>query len=278
MDTEYDAPMEVEASDIAAEPDGPTEVDVETQPVEQPNILDLEQFSDYHVQVGEDTLSVQELRESGLRQADYTRKTQELAERGRELDRAATLDRMLEVNPRGTLEYLAKQNGLSIADVASAMQPQSTGSDWLDEEPAQSYAQSDPMADRIAAIEERFQREDLDAEYRQAFSGLRNQFGENFDEKEVAKAAYERGLYDPSHMEMVANDLAFRKLRAAQSDASASAAAKQAKEEASRKQSAASAAAVSSGGSSAGGTVAIPPQTKPLTTREAIEMAWESSQ
>ena len=270
--------MEVEASDIAAEPDGPTEVDVETQPVEQPNILDLEQFSDYHVQVGEDTLSLQELRESGLRQADYTRKTQELAERGRELDRAATLDRMLEVNPRGTLEYLAKQNGLSIADVASAMQPQSTGQDWLDEEPAQSYAQSDPIAERIAAIEERFEREDTDAQYRQAFDGLRQKFGEGFDEQEVAKAAYERGIYDPSHMEMIANDLAYRKLRAAYNDANTANAEKQAQQTAAKKNAAASAAAITGSGGSASGTAAIPPQTKPLTTREAIEMAWESSQ
>jgi len=274
LDTEYDAPMEVEASDIAAEPDGPTEVDVVEQPVEQPNILDLEQFSDYHVQVGEDTLSLQELRESGLRQADYTRKTQELAERGRELDRAATLDRMLEVNPRGTLEYLAKQNGLSIADVAEAMQPQSTGSDWLDDpEPA-----VDPLAQRLQAIEERFQREDTDAQYRQAFDGLREKFGEGFDEQEVAKAAYERGIYDPNHMEMIANDLAYRKLRAAYNDANAANAEKQAQQTAAKKNAAASAAAITGSGGSASGTAAIPPQTKPLTTREAIEMAWESSQ
>lgn len=277
METEYDAPTEIEANDIAAEPDGPTEVGVEEQPIEQPNILDLEQFSDYHVQVGEDTLSVRELRESGLRQADYTRKTQELAERGRELERAATLDRMLEVNPRGTLEYLARQNGLSIADVESAVRTQSPGQDWLDDDPAPS-GYNDPIAQRIAAIEERFQREDLDAQYRSAFNGLRNKFGENFDEKEVAQAAYERGLFDPSHMEMVANDLAYRKMRAAQSDATAAAASKQAQSEDSRKQAAAKASAVSAGGSSAGGTVAIPPQTKPLTTREAIEMAWEATQ
>lgn len=274
MDNEYDAPTEIEANDIAAEPDGPTEVDVETQPVEQPNILDLDQFSDYHVQVGEDSLSVRELRESGLRQADYTRKTQELAERGRELDRAATLDRMLEVNPRGTLEYLARQNGLSLADAQAQQQPQETS--WLDDDSPQQSV--DPIAGRIAAIEERFQREDTDAEYRRAFEGLKNKFGDEVNVQEVARAAYERGLYDPSHMEMVANDLAFRKMRAAQSDATAASAAKQAQSEAARKQSAAKASAVSAGGSSAGGTVAIPPQTKPLTTREAIEMAWEASQ
>ena len=275
MDTEYEAPMEIEA-DINVEPvnDTPTEVDVE-EPVEQPNILDLDQFSDYHVQVGEDTLSVRELRESGLRQADYTRKTQELAERGRELDRASTLDRMLEANPRGTLEYLARQNGLSLADAQAQRQDQQEGNWFDDDSPQQSV---DPIAGRIAAIEQRFQREDTDAEYRRAFEGLKNKFGDEVNVQEVARAAYERGLYDPSHMEMVANDLAFRKMRAAQSDATAAAAAKQAQSEASRKQSAAKASAVSAGGSSAGGTVAIPPQTKPLTTREAIEMAWEASQ
>ena len=274
MDTEYDAPMEVEANDIAAEPDGPTEVDVETQPVEQPNILDIDQYADYHVQVGEDSVSLQELRNSGLRQADYTRKTQELAERGRDLDRAATLDRMLEVNPRGTLEYLAHQNGLSIADIQSAAQSQPNSQDWLDE----SEPTADPMAQRLAAIEERFLQEDTNAEYRHAFDGLKSKFGESFDQQEVARAAYERGIYDPNHMEMVANDLAFRKLQAAVIEAQRNQTDNRSKDDASRRQAAAAAGAVTGGGASASGTTAIPPQTKPLTTREAIEMAWESSQ
>ena len=268
--------MDTEQNDIAVEPEGSTEVDVaEQQPVEQPNILDLEEYSDYHVQVGEDTLSLQELRDSGLRQADYTRKTQELAERGRELEQASTLNQMLQVNPRGTLEYLARQNGLSLADQQAAQQQQSTD-DWLTDD--YDTPSADPMLSRIAAIEERFQREDVDNEYRRAFDGLRQQFGDGFNEQEVAQEAYQRGIYDPSQMEMVANDLAYRKLRAAYNDANAANASKQAQETASKKTAAANAAAVTGSGGSASGTVPIPPQTKPLTTREAIEMAWDSSQ
>ena len=267
--------METEQNDIAVEPDGSTEVDVaEQQPVEQPNILDLEEYSDYQVQVGEDTLSLQELRDSGLRQADYTRKTQELAERSRELEQASTLTQMLQVNPRGTLEYLAQQNGLDLADQSGGY-GQSTG-DWLDDR--YDAPSADPMLGRIAAIEQRFQREDVDNEYRQAFDGLRQQFGEGFNEQEVAQEAYQRGIYDPSQMEMVANDLAYRKLRAAYNDANAANASKQAQQTASKQAAAANAAAVTGSGGSASGTVPIPPETKPLTTREAIEMAWDSSQ
>jgi hypothetical protein len=72
--------------------------------------------------------------------------------------------------------------------------------------------------------------------------------------------------------------LAYRKLRAAYNDANAANASKQAQETASKKTAAANAAAVTGSGGSASGTVSIPPQTKPLTTREAIEMAWDSSQ
>jgi hypothetical protein len=273
LNTEYDASMEI-GEDINVEPvDGmPTESDV-GQPVEQPNILDLEQFSDYHVQVGEETLSVRELRESGLRQADYTRKTQELAERGRELDRASTLDKMLEANPRGTLEYLARQNGLSLADNQQEEPPERN---WFDDDTSQQSV--DPMASRIAAIEDRFQREDTDAEYRRAFEGLKSKFGDEFNIQEVAKAAYERGIYDPNHLEMVFNDLAVRKMRAAGSNARSAAASKQASQNASRQAAAASANAISGGGSSAAGTASIPTSTRPMTTREAIELAWDASQ
>ena len=270
--------METEQNDIAVEPEGSTQVDVaEQQPVEQPNILDLEEYSDYHVQVGEDTLSLRELRDSGLRQADYTRKTQELAERGRQLEQASTLNQMLQVNPRGTLEYLARQNGLSLADQQAAQQQQSTD-DWLTDDYDYDTPSADPMLSRIEAIEQRYLREDVDNEYRHAFDGLRQQFGDGFNEQEVAQEAYQRGIYDPSQMEMVANDLAYRKLRAAYNDAQAANASKQAQQTASKQAAAANAAAVTGSGGSASGTVPIPPQTKPLTTREAIEMAWDSSQ
>lgn len=277
MDTEYDAPVETEAIDVVEDFDAGLAADVETpvenvEPVEPPSVLDYDEFAGHVVQVGDEQVPLSELRDSGLRMADYTRKTQELAEQRKELEQAQTLAQMLSVNPKGTIEYLAEQNGLTLAQAQAAAADDYGSDDWLSEP----SAPSDPLADRLAQIENRFAQEDANNEIRTVFDGLSSKYGEDFNAREVAKAAHEAGIYDPQKLEMVYTSLAYQKLRAAQGAASQTVAQQQAAKEAQRKAAAAKASATTGAGGSATGVVPNPtvPQ-RNMSVREAAELAWE---
>ena len=276
MDTEFEAEVYTEANDIVEDLDTglavgyeTAEADVETG--EPPSVLNYDEFAGHVVQVGDQQIPLSELRDSGLRMADYTRKTQELADQRRELEQATTLAKMLEVNPRGTIEYLAQQNGLSLAQAQAAVDSQDDD-DWMSEP---SSTRADPLADRLAQIENRFAQDDANHEIRQVFGGLKEKYGDDFNAKEVAQAAHSAGIYDPSQFEMVFTSLAYRKQRAAQGDAKTTAARQQAASTTQRKAAASNAASATGASGSAGGVVPNPtvPQGY-MTVREAAELAW----
>lgn len=278
MDTEYDAPVDAEAIDIVEDIDAGLAAEVDTtvedvEPVEPPSVLDFDEFAGHVVQVGDEQVSLSELRDSGLRMADYTRKTQDLADQRREVEQATTLQKMLEVNPKGTIEYLAQQNGLSIAQAQDlAESSYSDSDDWLSEP----SAPNDPLADRLAQIENRFAQEDANQEIRSVFQGLAAKYGDDFNAKEVAKAAAEAEIYDPAKFEMVYTSLAFQKQRAAGAAATQTVAQRQAAATTQRKAAAANAASAT--GATGGSTGVVPNPTIPsghLSVREAAEMAWD---
>ncbi len=277
MDTEIDAPVETEAIDIVEDIDTDLAVEVDAtvedvEPVEPPSVLDFDEFAGHVVQVGDEQVPLAELRDSGLRMADYTRKTQELAEQRRELEQAQTLSQMLAVNPKGTIEYLAEQNGLSLAQAQAVADDYSGSDDWLTEP----SAPSDPLAERLAQIENRFAQEDANNEIRQVFSGLKEKYGNDFVAEEVARAAHDAGIYDPSKFEMVFTSLAYQKQRAAQGAATQTAAQQQAAKEAQRKAAAAKAAQAT--GATGGSAGVVPNPTVPqghMSVREAAELAWD---
>lgn len=280
MDTEFEAPTEVEASDTYEAPIEEAEGFDEGQagesvePIDVPvNVLNLDEYSDYVVPVGEDYIPVSEWRDGGLRQADYTRKTQELAEMRRELERASTLDRALQANPQGTLQFLAQQHGLTIAEAAQAVQRQRDDDDYYWDDEATTAA--DPVEQRLARIEQRFQQEEAEREVTSTFDRLREKYGEDFDPQEVARAATARNIFDPNLLEMVYRDLAFEKITAARTNATTQAQ-QQAKQQEQLRRKAAAAAAVATGAT--GGTSSearAPEPPRNLTVREAAELAWQ---
>lgn len=77
----------------------------------EPTYFDSEQFSNHLVKLkvgGEDVeLPLSEALKGAMRQQDYTRKTQELAEEKRKLHQADALAAMLEADPVGTLKQLS---------------------------------------------------------------------------------------------------------------------------------------------------------------------------
>lgn len=277
MDTEYDAPVETEAIDVVEDIDTGLAAGVDTpvedvEPVEPPSVLDYDEFAGHVVQVGDEQVPLSELRDSGLRMADYTRKTQELAEQRKELEQAQTLAQMLSVNPKGTIEYLAEQNGLTLAQAQAAVADDYGSDDWLSEP----SAPSDPLAERLAQIENRFAQEDANNEIRTVFDGLASKYGEDFNAREVAKAAHDAGIYDPQKLEMVYTSLAFQKQRAAGAAATQTVAQREAAATTQRKAAAANAASAT--GATGGSTGVVPNPTIPsghLSVREAAEMAWD---
>ncbi len=95
----------------------------------------------------EEQVSLDELRDGYQRQADYTRKTQELAsERGR-LQQAEAIVNSLEADPAGTLAALGDAFGVG----GTAAQPTGSVDPW--DEP-------DPSEQRIASLEARLADQD----------------------------------------------------------------------------------------------------------------------
>lgn len=108
-----------------------------------PNADEAFTFSDdgsFNLPDGTKVGTQQELGEGWMRQADYTRKTQDLAIQRREVETASNLMNQLEQNPAGTLKALAENLGVDLyptaTPVAQAPERQSDGWDdnsWDDE-------------------------------------------------------------------------------------------------------------------------------------------------
>jgi hypothetical protein len=225
-----------------SEPEGTTP---ETQPTES--------VPTYKVNVHgvEIEATVDELIEGFMLKADYTRKTQTLAEQRRALEEAQTLAAALEQDPEETLKFLAKQYGVSALDVE-------------DDE------YQDPADQKLKALERELQalkqaeiRRAIDAEV----SELRSSYPVSEDQLEDIfahaakkgvdlKSAY-RDLFFDEHMEALA------KLKQRFSTESAA-------EEAKKK-----AAVVHLGTSTTSAATPAPAADRKLSVREAYELALQ---
>ncbi len=127
-------------------------------------------------------VSLEELQSGYQRQADYTRKTQELASERQRLQQAETIVSALEADPQGTLAALG--NALGVAD---SPVPQDDVSSWEDE---------DPTAQRVAHLEAQVARQ-AQTHRKQALdkevSRLKGQYG-NFDEQALFKHALDNKI------------------------------------------------------------------------------------
>lgn len=283
METETfaDADVSVEAyDDIEVPTEGVAaeggQVDEVVEPTEPARVVPFDEFSDAMFDLGDGTLiPASELRGGGLRQADYTKKTQEAAEIRKQAESALAMVESLRANPRGTLNWLASELGVSLQEAQAiqqaATQPQEDN--WWDDEPSG----PSPLDQRLAAIEQRMLQEDVKREVDSTFSRLKAKYGDDFNEQEVARAATEREIYDPRFYEMVFRDLQYEKIMAGRQAATQEMANRAAQEAAARRAAAAQAASATgaSGGSAATAPAAPPAPARQLTTREAAELAWQ---
>jgi|TARA_R110000824_G_scaffold124628_1_gene283364 hypothetical protein len=152
----------------------PTNVDNSEISIEEP----MEPGGDYTVKIdgAEHQVTLEELQQGYQRQADYTRKTQELASERQRLQQAETIVNALEADPQGTLDALGGALG-----VQGNPRTQDDTS-WEDEDPTtQRVAQ---LEAQVAHQAKTHRQQALDKEV----TRLKGVYGE-FDERELFQHA-----------------------------------------------------------------------------------------
>jgi hypothetical protein len=240
----------------------------------EPTYLDVDSVKDHLVKItvaGEEIeVPLSEVTSGYMRQADYTRKTQEVAQTRQEVETFRALQQALQNNPQATLSYLQQTYGVAAAaEMVAGAEAQAEGEgDWT---------QNDPVAQKLAALDAEFngfreyQAEQL---LNRTLEGLKARYGDDFDPDSVVKAAVERGIYDTTQLESVYKQMAFDRVFATR-QASAEAAAADAAENARRQAAAAAASGVVTTGTGSASSVAAGASRTPSTVAEAWAMAKE---
>jgi len=221
---------------------------------EEVELLDVTEIGDKFVSLqvdGEEVkVPVKEALAGYQRQADYTRKTQEISEQRKQLQFAATLQEALQKDPENTLRLLNQQFGKS--SLASAPLPQEE--EYLTEEEKQVRT----LTQRLSALE---QDRAMDALVR-TIDTLQEKYGDEFNADEVVFKANQLGTTD---LEAVFKSLAFDKVYAEKTKTS-----KKLEEEQARLNAKRGATVVSSGASAKG---SAPKSAPPKSIQEAYELA-----
>ena len=245
-----DASASTEVIDPIIE-DGQVEELGEAGVIEEPELFDFTQYNDKFVKLQVDGQEVQVPLQEALagyqRQADYTRKTQELSEQRKQVEFAATLAQSLEQDPAGTLQALQQHYGV-------ATQPE-VEDEWMD--PAEKQMRQ--LEQRIQAFEQSKAMDELT----KTIDKLQSKYGEDFNPDEVVAKAIATGATD---LEAIFKQITFDKVYSKASEAT-----KKLSEEQARVQAKRSATIVSTGTSSKGGSPVA--TTAPKTVFEAFEQA-----
>lgn len=220
------------------------------------DLFDYTQFADNKVKLqvnGEEVIvPLAEAIAGYQRQADYTRKTQELSEQRKQIQFAAALQEALEKDPATTLQQLQELYGLS-----NNSSNETDDWDWeVDEPDTAKYRQ---LEARIARFEEERAMQDL----QKTIDSLEKRYGDAFQADEVVAKALAEGTTD---LEATFKKIAFDKVY---EEAVANKKAKA--EETARTQAKREAQVVSSTTSTA--ATAAPKSPAPTSVFEAFELA-----
>lgn len=171
-------------------------------------VLSVEDFANHYVTVkvdGEDVrVPLSEAVAGYSRQADYTRKTQELAEQRQQLQWASAIQAALENNPAQTIDLLANHYGISRAEAKDMADEWSTGED----------AWADPVEAKMSELDKRiraFEEQQAFAKLERDIQTLQTKYGEDFDSQEVVAAALAQGT---TNLEAVYKQIAFDRVSA----------------------------------------------------------------
>lgn len=214
-----------EVQDSPVVEDGQVE-GTDTAEAEDQLVLDFDQYGNYRIPVkvdGEELLvPLSEATAGYQRQADYTRKTQELAAQKQELGWGAAIKAALEADPAGTLDFLAETFQVPRSTPQAPQVPSQPSTDevddWLNfDGPAKERA-ADP---RMQAIEARIAEMDRQLRERTEHEEEQRIRGEiqrlqtvypDFDPPTVIAAALKQGHSD---LERAYRTIAFDKVAAA---------------------------------------------------------------
>lgn len=237
---------------------------VEGNEGQEDDVFDVSQYSTKMVDVKVDgevvRVPLSEALSGYQRQADYTRKTQELS-------RATALQQALEANPQATLQLLQQTYGVEAGNQMAYAAQAEEQDDGIDP--------SDPVARQMSAL--RAQVDELTS-YRteqvlnDTLAGLQAKYGEHFNEQELIQAAAMRQISSPAELESVFRDLAFDKLFAT-AQATEQHASQQAVEKAARE----AAKSGLSGIVSSGNGVSQGAATPPVERIDSFEAAFEAA-
>lgn len=270
------APSGGETPEIEAIPD-------ETPP-EPPDYLNIDDdLGNKHVKLTVDGEEIDvPLREalSGYsRQADYTRKTQELAEQRRQAEEAMRVYEAMQASPGLTVQVLANRAGMSVEDYLGLTPSQQQAAVESNEPSDDEYM--DPLEKElhdtrrmVDEMRRQMADEQADRKLREVTDGIKQTYG--VDDKAVNAAVmqtHQMGL-GISAVPLVFRAMEFERLRVQQQTVQE---AETQREQQTRQRQAAAAAAtnsVSTGGSSAGVTPQAPQQ-QPTSIRDAVELAFE---
>jgi len=175
-------------------------------------VIDVNEFGDHYVTVKVDGMDVRVPLSEAIagysRQADYTRKTQELASQRQELQWASAIKQALENDPAGTIDLLADHYGVSRKEAQR----------MIDDDPYfdSGFQMDDPAAKRIQEMEGRisaFEKAQAQQELEREISRLQTTYGDDFDAQEVVAAAVAQGS---TNLEAVFKQIAFDRVTARQ--------------------------------------------------------------
>lgn len=168
---------------------------IESLSQEEIDLLPVDEFGDKYVSVtvaGEEMrVPLKEALSGYQRQADYTRKTQELSEQRRQVQFGAALQEALQNDPAGTLALLTQHYGVG--------QTPSEEEDLY----------MDPVEKQYKQLEKRIQAFEQDKamnELERTVQSLQNRYGSDFDANEVVSKALAIGSTD---LEAVYKQIAF---------------------------------------------------------------------
>jgi hypothetical protein len=225
------------------------DAEVETPEVE-PELFDYTEVGDKFVKLqvdGEEVLvPVKEALAGYQRQADYTRKTQELSEQRKSIEYATALQEALQNDPANTLRLLQDQYGI-VAEPEEDL--------WID--PTEKSLKE--MEKRLASFEQQRAMDELT----KTIDTLQSKYGDDFNADEVVAKALATGATD---LEAIFKQVAFDKVYSKASEANKKLAKEQERLEAKR------GAGIVSSASTSKGTTA-PPSAPPKTVFEAFEQA-----
>jgi predicted metal-dependent hydrolase len=226
-----------------------TEVIAET-PEQELELFDYTEIADKVIKLqvdGEEVVvPVKEALAGYQRQADYTRKTQELSEQRKQVQYASALAEALQNDPAATLQLLQQQYGVGAP---------SQEEEYLD--PAEQQFRQ--LEQRIAAFEQQKAMDELT----KTIDSLQSKYGDDFNADEVVAKALATGSTD---LEAVFKQITFDKVYSKATDAQKKLMDEQSRVQAKRQ------AAVVTGGAAAKAPV-VPAKAAPKSVYEAFEQA-----